>query len=98
MCFQSHSAQTAASHADSACPNAGILIDLKDCIDATGVQEMLQASLKATMSRLAMPICITAYTTDPAAAVPPTEVAPGIFCARQAPDVAPPPQMTGDSL
>lgn len=47
------------------------------------------------MSRLAMPICITEYATDPAAAVAPTEVAPGIFCATQAPDVPPAPQLTG---
>lgn len=47
------------------------------------------------MSRLAMPVCITEYTTDPAAAALPAEVAPGIFYATQAPDVAPPPQLTG---
>jgi hypothetical protein len=63
-----------------------------------GVQELLRASLQATMSRLAMPICITAYTTDPEAAVAAAEVAAGIFCATQAPDVAPPPQWTGDAL
>lgn len=63
-----------------------------------GVQELLRASLQATMSRLAMPICITAYTTDPEAAVAAAEVAAGIFCATQAPDAAPPPQWTGDAL
>ncbi len=51
--------------------------------------------LSATATRLAMRVLITEYTLQPAAASPPTERAPGIFCAMQAPEAPPPPQLAG---
>ncbi len=59
---------------------------------------MLWAALQATMSKPVMPIVITEYTVDPAEAQPPVEVAPGVSCAIQAPDVAPPPQLVGAAV
>lgn len=77
------------------------MLQLSDAIFSScvaGLQEMLRAALQATMSKPVMPIIITEYTVDPAEAQPPVEVAPGVACAIQAPDVAPPPQLVGARL